>query len=223
MAIQVQGNGGTVVEADGTNFRALRVTGKPQDPGSLGVYSIGLTTGVLPAALAANSEIMQFRFASASNLVVLRSVIVSAAVSTTAFVAGVPPTLELRIARSWTGQGTLGTGITFGTNDSKKRTSFPTTLMAAGDVRVATTAALGVGTKTLDGTALATLVGNTAGATVTTQVIPPGTYLWQRNTHDEYPVVFAQNEGFVVRSVQVPGTGTWTASVQVEWAELASF
>lgn len=217
---RVLGKDGTTQLGVEPKHFAARVSGRPAELGSRGAYGIGLVTGVLPAGLAANSEIMQFRVVHATRFVVVRSVIVSAAVSTTAFVAGVPPTLELRIARGWSAQGTGGTGITFGANDSKKRTDFATTFLGSGDVRIATTAALGAGTKTLDGTAISAVVGNTGGATVTTQVIPPGTYLWQRNTHDEYPLLLENNEGFVVRAVQVPGTGTWTATVSVEWAEI---
>ena len=36
MPIQIQGNGGTVAEVDGTNFRALRVNNRPVDYGALG-------------------------------------------------------------------------------------------------------------------------------------------------------------------------------------------
>lgn len=188
--------------------------------GARGAYSIGLSTGVLPAALGGNSELFQFRWSHSTLLAIPRQVRVSAAVSTTAFVAGVPPQLELRMASGWSAQGTGGTGITFGTDDAKKRISFAQTAVAAGDCRIATTAALGAGTKTLQGVALATLNGNTAGATVTTQIIPPATVLWQRDTADEYPIVLAQNDGLVIRSVEVPGTGTWKLAVTFEWSEL---
>jgi hypothetical protein len=199
---------------------ASRVSQRPMELGARGAYVIGLTTGVLPAALAANSEIFQFRWSHSVLFAILRAVRVSASVSTTAFVAGVPPQIEMRIARGWTVQGTGGTGITFGTDDAKKRSSFAQTAMANGDVRIATTAALGAGTKTLDGVAVANIVGNTAAATGTTQIIPPGTILWARDTGEEFPFVFAQNEGFVIRSVAVPGTGTWQFSVIVEWSEI---
>lgn len=214
-------DGSTQLEVDAYNM-AARISSRPMPLGSRGSYAIGLTTGVLPAALAANSEIMQFRWVDASGrIVILRSITISASVSTTMFAAGVPVQIEARIARAWTAQGTLGTGITFGANDSKRRTNQGSTLLAAGDVRIATTAALGAGTKTLDGTAFGNLaVGGPITASLNGTIIPAGTYLWQRNTPDEYPVVFANQEGFVVRSVAVPATGTWTASINVEWAEI---
>ena len=217
---KILGKDGATQTVVDTTHEAMRVSGRPMQLGARGAYGVALTTGVLPAALGANSEIFQFRFVHATFFALIRSVRVSAAVSTTAFIAGVPPTLEMRLARAWTGQGTLGTGITFGANDGKKRTDFATTVMGAGDLRVATTAALGAGTKTLDGTAFATVLGNTAGATVTTQIIDAGTIMWARDTTEEYPLLLENQEGFVIRSVQIPGTGTWTAAIHVEWAEI---
>lgn len=217
----VDGAAGAIAANIDSTHKAGRVSLRPMELDVRGAYVGAFVTGILPAALAANSEIFQFRYVNVGTIkCILRSVSISAAVSTTAFVAGVPPTLEMRFARSWSGQGTGGTGITWGTNDGKKRTDFATTVLGSGDVRVATTAALGAGTKTFDGTAAATVVGNTAVATATTQIIPPGTILWQRNTSDEYPVLFETQEGFAIRSVQIPGTGTWTATIQVEWAEV---
>lgn len=206
---------------DSYNF-AMRVSQRPMPLGARGAYSIGLITGILPAALAANSEIAQFRWVDASSrIAILRSIQCSACVSTTFFAAGVPVQIEARHARTWTAQGTGGTGTTFGTNDSKKRTNMGTSLMGAGDIRIASTAALGAGTKTLDGSAFASMVApGPITASLNGTIIPAGTVLWQRNTADEYPGVYANNEGFVIRSVAVPATGTWTFSCQVEWCEI---
>lgn len=196
---------------------AARVSSYPMHVGARGAYSASFYTGVIAAGLGANSELFQFRFVHASLFALLRSVKVSAAVSTTAFAAGVPITLEGRIARSWTAVGTGGTGITWGTNDGKKRTDFATTALGANDVRIATTAALGAGTKTLDGVPFGTVTGQ-VGTSVAT--IIQNAMLWQRGTADEWPYVFENQEGFVVRAVEVPGTGTWKAAVHVEWEEV---
>lgn len=199
-----------------------RVSVRPMPLGARGGYSMAFITGILPAALGANSEIFQFRWVDASGrIVLLRRVGFSACVSTTFFAAGVPVQIEARDARAWTAQGTLGTGITFAANDQKKRTNFGATLLAANDVRIATTAALGVGTKTLDGNAFATLVApGPITASLNGQIVAPGTTLWQPNSEGEYPRVYANQEGFVVRSVAVPATGTWTATVTVDWDEI---
>jgi hypothetical protein len=223
MAIQIIGRKGVLADVNSltTGFDAARISGYPIDVGARGAYGIGLFTGILPAALAANSEIFQFRWSHATLLCIPRMVTICASVTTTFFAAGVPVEIEMRCARGWTVQGTLGTGITFGANDAKKRTQFATSAMAAGDIRQATTAALGVGTKTLDGVPCRYLVvGGPITASLNGTIIPPGTILWERNTSDEYPLLFEANEGFVIRSVAVPGTGTWRASIMVEWTEI---
>src|SRR6187549_592259 len=102
MPIQVQGNGGTIAEVDGTTFRAQRFTPRPVDHGALGAYCIGLISGILPAALGANSEIFQFRWSDATRLGVVRKIRISAAVTTTFFAAGVPLQLDLVKATAWT-------------------------------------------------------------------------------------------------------------------------
>ena len=223
MAIQFQGNGGVVAEVDGTSFRAQRATLRPLDHGSLGHYSLGVGSGILPAALGANSEIFQFRWADATRLCVINRVTISAIVSTTMFAAGVPVQIDLVKATAWSVAGTLGTAISPAAL-LKKRTSMGSSLIASGDIRIATTAALGVGTKTLEGNALALLMapGPITGA-LNGQIIAPGTPLLNTVPGEDHPLVLAQNEGFVIRSVAVPITGTWMATVQVDWTEVAAF
>lgn len=224
MAIQIQGNNGTILDVDGTTFRALRMTPRPVDHGALGAYCYGGFTGILPAALAANSEIYQFRWADATRLAVIRKIRISACVSTTFFAAGVPVQLDLVKSTGWTAAGTGGTAITPAAL-LKRRTSMGATLVAAGDMRIATTAALGAGTKTLETLALSTLVApGPITASLNGQIIPPGTILWQAEVGDgEHPLVLAQNEGFSIRSVAVPATGTWTVAIAVDWAEVTGY
>ena len=224
MALQIQGNGGVLMEVDGTLFRAARWTPRPVDHGSLGAYCWGGLTGVLPAALGANSEIYQFRWVDATRFAVIRKIRISACVTTTFFAAGVPVQLDLVKATGWTGQGTLGTGVTPAAT-LKRRGSMGSTLVAAGDIRIATTAALGAGTKTLEANSLCTLVApGPITASLNGQIIAPGTILWQAEVGDgEHPLVLATNEGFVIRSVAVPATGTWQAAVNVDWAEVTAY
>lgn len=209
---------GTTNQMEVESSLGARVSVRPQAVGARGSYTHGASTGVLPAALGANSEVFQFRWSHATLKALIRSIRISASVSTTAFAAGVPVGIELRLATGWTGQGTGGTGITFGTDDAKKRVSFAQSAMAAGDLRIATTAALGAGTKTLNGVAMAHVNGQPGTANIT--FIPTSTFLWSRETGDEYPLFLSQNDGIVIRSVEVPGTGTWKLSVTIEWTEL---
>lgn len=98
-------------------------------------------------------------------------------------------------------------------------------LLVAGDMRIATTAALGAGTKTLDTYSAAAIAApGPITASLNGQIIPSGTTLWQSEIGDgEYPLVLAQNEGLSIRSVAVPATGTWTMAVDIQWAEVAAY
>lgn len=181
-----------------------------------GTYAWGAVSGTMAAGLAANSEIFQFRHSSASFTAPLHSVKLSASVAGTAFAPGVP-NFSMTIARGWTVDGTGGTGIAFTGNTNKRRTDFATSSQASGNTRIATTAALTAGTKTLDTNTGPTIVGVTGTAT-TGQIVQPGTVLWERTTGAKYPVLFEQNEGFVIRAT-VPATGTWVFAAIVEWEE----
>ncbi len=224
MAIQIQGNGGVVAEVDGTTFRAQRVTARPVDHGALGAYAIGLQSGVIAAALAANSEIFQFRWSDSTRYAVIRKIRVAAAVSTTFFAAGVPMRLALLKATGWSAAGSGGTRATPAAL-LKRRTSMGSTLVATSDIAIASTGALTAGTKTLETLALSTL---TAACPITAslygQIIAPGTIMWQAEVGDgEHPLVLAQNEGFVITVPTVPATGTWGADVTVDWAEVTAY
>lgn len=224
MSIQVQGNGGTVAEVDGTDFRALRVTSRPIDYGALGHYRYGGFTGILPAALSANSEIFQFQWTDATRFAVIEEVIVSACVSTTFFAAGVPVQMDMIKSSGWTGAGTGGTAVAIAANN-KMRSSMGSSLGASAMIRIATTAALGAGTKTLEGNALANIVApGPITASLNGQIVAPGTALYSPDVGaGEHPLVLAQNEGFSIRSVAVPATGTWTAGINIRWAEVNAY
>ena len=39
----------------------------------------------------------------------------------------------------------------------------------------------------------------------------------------QHPLVLANQEGFVIRSVAVPATGTWQVAVTVDWTEVDAY
>lgn len=218
MAIQVQGNGGTVAEVDGTNYRAMRATLRPLDHGSLGTYRLSMLSGTMAAGLAANSEIFQFRWSDATRLCVVTSIIWDGLSGTaTAFAAGVGK-VDVLVARSWTADGSGGTPATITGNNQKMRTSMGTTLLGA--ARISSTTNLTVGTKTLDSQAIGQYSAAFGTATSTQWV--PAFDLLHVDPGGECPLIFAQNEGFVVRAT-VPATGTWQFGVTVCWTEVAAY
>lgn len=218
MAIQLQGNGGTVQEVDGTTFRAARVTVRPMDYGALGSYRVSGISGTMAAGLAANAEVFQFRWTDATRLAVITSVTLDGlSGSATAFAAGFGR-VYMTIARGWSADGSGGTSVLPIINDGKMRTSMATTLSNA--MRIASTAALGAGTKTLDAQSVGqvSLSFSTAASVQVAQPID----LWHVDPGVEHPIVLSQNEGFVVRAV-VPATGTWQFGITCTWTEVAAY
>lgn len=225
MAIQLQGNGGTVTEVDGTSYRALRVTNRPLDVGALGHYRISTATGTIAAALAASAELFQFRWTDATRLAVIHKILISAGANVAATAAGLV-TLEAVVARGWTAAGTGGAAGAMGGNNQKTRTSMGTSLI--GEIRTATTAALGAGTKTLDSQGVGNVVigiGTGAITVAADLTLIPKTDLLEMDANEPHPLVLAQNEGFVIRNGATawPASMTWALGVTVIWAEIAAY
>lgn len=202
--------------------KAARVSGRPQDIGARGAYGLAVRSGIMAAGLAADSEIFSARWTDATRVCIPRSIQISVARDTTAFAAG-RAIFYATTARGFSTDGSGGTAVVFSTaNTNKKRGSFPLSLFTDTGMRFSATAALTAATKTYDTNAFAALTAFiSSGATTVPDswIVPPSTYLWQRNTHDEYPLYYVANEGFTIRAT-VPITGTWGYTVQFEWAEL---
>jgi hypothetical protein len=187
-------------------------------------YSLGVTTGIIAASLGASSELFQFRNASSTTLARINRITISAAVTTTMFAAGVPVELALFKATGWSAAGTGGTAVSPAAL-LKRRTRFGSSAMASGDIRIATTGALGAGTKTLETLALSTvLAGGPITGALDGTFIQPGTVLWECSPgDDEHPLILGNNEGLSLVSVAVPGTGTWRLGVNVYWGEVGAY
>jgi hypothetical protein len=227
MAIQIQGNGGVIAEVDGTTFRALRITARPVNYGSLGIYRLGMTSGTMAAALGANAEIFQWRWADATNLGLVHKVSFSAALQL-ASTAAVALGINMAFARGWSAAGSGGLRAVLTGNIAKLRTSMGTSLV--NDAGISTTAGLTAGTKTIDhatsnagamvggvGTAAVTALGNTT--------LFPQQAFFDADGEGRMPFCAVQNEGFILRNspVAFPATMTWVFAVNVLWAEAAAF
>lgn len=224
MGIQFQGNSGVIAEVDGTSFRAVRMTPRPVEYGVLGSYRVASTSGTMTAALAANAEIFQFRWPDATRLALVHRVTISAGANAAATAAALQ-SFRLTIARAWTAAGSGGTRLTLTTNNCKLRTSMGTSLVS--DAGISTTSGLTAGTKTLDATDISTVsygIGTGAITAAMDQNLLPETVLFSQEDTVGHPMVFAQNEGFVIRSGIIgPLAMTWAFSVNVHWSEVASY
>lgn len=192
--------------------KALRVT--PREPAAtVGLFAVAAKTGLLAASLSAAAPLFSFRSA-ASGLTVVSRVTVSC-FDTIAGTAGGLMELEMVIARSFSAADTGGTALTLTGSNQKKRTSYTTSGLT--DLRIATTAALGAGTRTLDAQGINQIPfvqTNAAGL-----LLAP-TDLFNPNDSASGYLVFAASEGFIIRTVAGwPAIGTPTVYVRVEWLE----
>lgn len=216
MAIQFQGSSGVVAEVE-ANTKAVRFTPRPADVGSLGSYSLLASTGTMAAGLAAAAPIFAFRWSDATRFATIRTVRIALTSLGTGFTAGVG-FIDMVAARGFTVSDTGGTAVVLTGNNGKKRTSFGSSLV--GDFRISSTATLTAGTRTLDANALS---GVRFGVNANTNAVQLATTaIWTPDYSGDWPLVLAQNEGFVIRAT-VPATGTWTGDVAIEWDEVTSF
>lgn len=208
---------------------STRMTIRP--PAALGFYSIGIGTGVY-VGLAAGAALFSARWGDATRLCLILkvtvSVIQSAAVSST----GGRVDRRLIIARGFTGSDSGGTTIVLTGNNQKMRTSQGTSLFT--DMRVASTAALSVGTRTLDsqGVGIAATWANLGtsptalgtAATPTHNRIIDKYDLFNASANFNYPIVLAQNEGIIIDVPTAQPSGSSLSSfVEVVWAEVNAF
>jgi len=230
MAVIEGGTSAILAEVGAAAAKPIHVTSKPIDYGTLGHYRISRVTGVLAAALAANAVVFSFRWGDATRLCILTK-LKARFLPLTPFTAATltdHTSFDAFIGRSFTASHTGGTGITPAGNDAKMRTSMGTSLVT--DVRIATTAALGGGTITVDASPFAQSIrkGNRVNpAAATEEVVMPTTDGMELDffmADGDHPPVFAQNEGFVIRNRTVwPAAGTGQLMVTVAWAEVTAF
>ena len=232
--IQIQGATGSVVEVGGFAAKGLHTINKPHDYGAFGHYRGIFTTGTIAAGMAANGELLQMRWVDATRFCIITHVAVLEFRNiTTAFAAGVF-NFALTRATAWTADGTGGGAVTVTDPAFQLRAATMGASLFSTGFRLATTAALGAGTKTLDGNNMGMSFGNVGSTPAIADYIIPkgggtgpasgyGVDLFQPDTGaGEHPIGLAQNEGVVVRAT-VPATGTWIASMLVKWIEVSAF
>lgn len=236
MAYVKGGVSGAKLEVDAATL-AGRLQHRPPDVGALGYYQVSVDTGTMAAGLAAAAEVFQFRWGDATRTCVLRRIALLATHVATAFTAGAF-TFDAIKSTAFSVNGTGGAALVpFGAaKTGALRTSFGATLVT--DLRIATTAALTAGTKTLDSAPFAkakgwipptginylifpAMSGLLTAAPVATGSASHGAApadIFKADFESKWPLTFVQNEGFSIRAT-VPATGTWALTVELEWAE----
>lgn len=225
MSLPIEGQGGQVLQIDATH-RAARFSARPLDHGALGHYRISKVTGTLAAALAANAQVFQFKNPTTNLAVLLR--LRTRFLPLTPFTAATltdHTSFDAVVARSYA-LGGGGTTVNLTGNNAKLRTNMAT---CGAIINISTTAALTLAT-TLDADPFAQSIrkGNRVNPTAATEeTIQPTTDGMEYSPDiaaGEYPEVFAQNEGFVIRNRTVwPASGTGILLVECHWAEVVSY
>lgn len=213
--------------------KAARATTRPVEHGAFGHYRYASKSGTIGAALAAGGLVFAFRYGSATSVAVVTSLKVRCQGNVAFTAAAANLSLAAYIGRSYTASHTGGTAATSTGNNLKLRSSFATSqINASGDIRIATTAALGGGTITLDTQSFAyggpgrPNIVNAAAATEYLLSTPEfGRIDYQAAVGSgEHPIVLAQNEGIVIRNEVVwPAAGTAEVSVEIQWAECPAY
>lgn len=188
-------------------------------------YAVNVATGAM-AAGAATREVLQFRWTDTDYAAAITEISVSGMRATTAFAVG---TIDIKatVARSWTANGTGGTTLEFGGDSNVDNTALRTTFADSRvtDFRVATTASLGAGTKSLEANDIGQITTHTSGGvSAATPIIgsiylPITTLFAADQMRGQYPLILEANEGFVIQ-VTIPATGVWNLGMRVRWAEV---
>ena len=200
-----------VPEVDST-FRTLRVSLRPAE--IIGYYSVSGASGAL-TGVAAAGPVYSFRNTGA-NLLLVRRVTIGFVV-TTAFTTAQGLDYQMVRANSFTASDTGGTAL-FAAGQNKHRNSF-TNITSAPDIRIASTAALTAGTRTLETNGMG-IAGGSASAVGA--AMSPADILEQDS--GDYPLVLAQNEGFVITNgILMGAAGVIRLQVSVEYAEASSY
>ena len=184
-----------------------------------GHYALQATTGSM-AALAAAGQIFALRWNDASKLFLLLRCAVSAVC--TAFSSGTGADLELIRATSYTANATGGTAITPSTVSQIMRgqAMASSSFNSSGELRIATTVALGAGTQTLDTAGVGAAQLGATGAGGGSALME----LFNCLAYGQHPLVLANNMGLVIREVTaVPASNNFRYSVQLAWLEIPAF
>jgi hypothetical protein len=235
MAIQVQGAGGSIIEAGAFAAEGIHAILKPQDYGALGHYRAVLTTGTIGAGMAALGELVQMRWVDTTRFCIVFEVSVLEFFNVaTAWTSG-RFLFDVILSTAWTVDGTGGNAVSVTDPQLQLRPSAMGATLFSTGFRLATTAALGAGTKTLntlpfgatygrvDAVAVKHHIPQSNVVTTAGPAAGPGIELLHPDIGaGEHPIVLAQNEGISIRAT-VPATGTWTASFLVKWCEVTAF
>jgi len=192
-----------------------------------GAYRISLYTGNLAAGLAAAAPIFSVRWTSTAARMIIQQLYVDMAV-VTAYTTAQPIGNSVYFARSFTTSDSGGTAITTTQTadqalDSKQigpGNSAQSLLFAGnGDMRIATTAAISAGTRTLDDQPLYSWLSGASAIGVASASVDPE---FGKATSTN-PITIRANEGLVITNDFLLGAvGVIIVRIALEWTEVGN-
>ena len=220
--IQLISAGGLVTAGQEEARKPIQITSMPFGGNA---YRLAVFTGTITAALAANSEVFQFRFLSGTKTWAIVEKVIFDGLGIVAVSTALGPLgFYMTPARAWTVAGSGGTRISTAGDNMQLETAIANSQV--NDIGIATTGALTAGTKTLDANGVGQVIGGVGTAAATSygpsSIIAPGRLF----DHDESgtPLILANQEGFVIRTTHVgPATLTYVAGFTIQWREVTSF
>lgn len=198
-----------------------------------GGYRLSMYTGSVVAGLAAAAPIFSCRWTNSSARMIVQSIMLDFYVGT-AYTNAQGIGNSLYFARAFTVSDSGGTAIT--TTQTKDQaldsaqinglggpggggTAQSLLFAGSGDMRIATTATLTAGTRTLDDQALYSWIGS-ASALGAASNNPDLVLGWQDATN---PLTIRNNEGFIITNDVVLGAvGVIVWNIGIEWTEVSN-
>lgn len=220
--IQIISGGGLTIAGREEARNPMQVS---RMPGGGNYYRVAAFTGTIGAALAAASELLQFRFLSGTKTFALVEKIIFDGMGIVAVATATGPLgFAVFPARAWTVAGSGGTRIAVSADNLQMETAIGNSQV--NDIGIATTGALTVGTKTKDANAQGQAIGGIGTAAVTgygaTSIV--ATQRLFDMADSGMPMVFGNQEGFVIQTTHAgPAALTYTAGFTVQWREVTAF
>ncbi len=185
-----------------------------------GHFRMGLKTG-LTTILNSGDPVISLRWTDQSHQFVLHHCRAWANINT-AFTTAQMVDLELFVARGFTASDTGGTAALPAGNMNQMRDVGGARMNTSGlgDLRAATTVALGVGTRTLDGNSVGVAMFNQANALASTWEA----VMYDCRVNEDHPLILGANEGLVWTIATTQGAvGKVRYYVNLVWSEVLTY
>ena len=219
MAIIQSGSDSSLLTVD-PSFKSARVAVRP--PEGTGYYQLGAVTGNLTnTTVVANGSLFSMRWAPANGrIAIIRRVVVNF-VQTVGWTAAAAQPVGLYVARAWTVSDSSGTQVTISGNTNKMRTTNdPSFFSVPSDVRVAGTATLTAGTRTIDTNPVSVGLIAASQVAAASATYPQQTIMLHDVNTGDHPIILENNEGIVINNMTVwPAAANGFMSINVEWIE----